>query len=1449
MRLPSSNTVCRRKRWLAALLGLVLGLAFSVSEALADEGEVTGSSEQLLTSFEQIWRLSGAERRQWHRVRLEYVVYYYDPLWSASWGRCGEAESYLSLGPTPFPIKAGQRVLIEGSIQPSEGMRVAEPQVRVLAESAPIEVLSTTGQLRQSDRFNKRVVTVEGYVDRQNARDANHLEFTLIAEGEPVLAFMLWRNEAPLPQLAGRLVKAKGVYFARSESAGLAPTIELWVQGGDDVTVVGSLENDPRFEITATPVASLPNAPPKTLIRMAGTVKDQKPGRRLVLQDETGEAVVHSCQSLVLEPEERVEAIGYPLRTAEGWGVGQAVFRRAQKLLTSVTEVWALPEAERHRRHRVRFETLVYYFDPGWKVLWGRVAGNDDYLSLGPEAGPIRSGQRVLIEGSVLPANNMTVEPPRVTVLQDRVPLDPIPTKGRIGLTEAFNKKWVSVEAHVDRLSRKDSTHAELDLVVEGHLMVGRLLLEPEEGLPSWEDARLRLNGVYTATQDPTGGVPSLELWIPGTRQAEVLGWLKDDERFQRPATPIDQLSSARGDSLVRVVGTVRSQRPGTQLTIRDETGQLSLETVQTRLIQVGEAVEAIGYPKAEGTRVVLRNAVFRRSEAAPLVVREGLPKLRLADQLRELQPEEAARGYPVQLSGVVTWARPNADFCYVMDASGGVRVYYPPDFTPSFYAGTKIEVAGTTAPGRFTPVVLASAVHTYSTIELPDPRPVTLEQAQTGVEEGQWISMSGYVRGATITGPWSRLELTTSGGEFQALLGAPHDRWAKLVGSVVRVVGVCSALTNDKRQLTGVQLWVPMSRFVEIEDPAPRDPFAFPTRSIASLRQFSSINALNRRVRVAGTVIYQEPGRVIQIQDETDGLLVLSQDQAPLSLGDQIEAVGFPGRQNNRIVLRESVYRRMGAAPEPAPLPVASIGVINEELDGRLVQVNGRLLDVGTDERGIRLLVEQEQALFDAVLPAAVKQVPDDWVAQTQVALTGVYTVQLDEYRRPQALRIKLRTPADVAVLRRPPWWTAKRALGATGALAVVMLLGFGWLVALRRRVSRQHGVILEQVESERAARLEAALARASKLESLGVLAGGLAHDFNNLLTVIMGNLSLAKVDPRIEPDTVRCLTESEKAALRARDLTQQLLTFAKGGNPMRVATRLPDLVREAAQFALHGANVRCTYTMAPDLWLASVDKGQFGQVVHNIVLNASQAMPAGGVIQITLQNEEVTETRAGLVAGKYVRLSFADSGSGIAPEHLPRIFEPYFSTKPQSTGLGLATVYSIVRKHDGHIEASSRLREGTNVTVWLPAAPEPTVPVSSDLATLPHARRVLLMDDESSIRLLASTILKRAGYEVVAVDEGAAAVNEFAGARAAGRPFDLVILDLTVPGGMGGGDAMAKLREMDPAVRAIVSSGYSSDPIMANYRAHGFSARVPKPYQASELLDVVRSVQAQAK
>lgn len=371
----------------------------------------------------------------------------------------------------------------------------------------------------------------------------------------------------------------------------------------------------------------------------------------------------------------------------------------------------------------------------------------------------------------------------------------------------------------------------------------------------------------------------------------------------------------------------------------------------------------------------------------------------------------------------------------------------------------------------------------------------------------------------------------------------------------------------------------------------------------------------------------------------------------------------------------------------------------------------------------------------------------------------------------------------------------------------------------------------------------MEEELLRIQKLESIGLLAGGIAHDFNNILSAILGNLSLAKTYVQPTDPVHDNLEETERACLRARGLTQQLLTFSRGGAPVKKSVAIGDLIREWGKFALRGSNVTGEFHMAEDLWPVEIDEGQMNQVVNNLVINAVQAMPRGGAVKVSAENVIIGESAMlPLQAGRYVKLSLADQGCGIPVEILPRIFDPYFSTKETGSGLGLATAHSIINRHSGYITVESQPELGSVFHIYLPAARHEAPKEGKERSlTFSGKGRILVMDDDDMLRKLVNAMLCRLGYEVVAAADGAEAIDIY---KNSAHPFAAVIMDLTVPGGMGGKEAIKLLREFDPKVKAIVSSGYSIDPVMADYRSYGFLGRVSKPYDMAELSKVLHDV-----
>jgi len=388
--------------------------------------------------------------------------------------------------------------------------------------------------------------------------------------------------------------------------------------------------------------------------------------------------------------------------------------------------------------------------------------------------------------------------------------------------------------------------------------------------------------------------------------------------------------------------------------------------------------------------------------------------------------------------------------------------------------------------------------------------------------------------------------------------------------------------------------------------------------------------------------------------------------------------------------------------------------------------------------------------------------------------------------------------------------------------------------------------GVVLAFRDMTEKTRMAQHIMKNQQLESLGVLAGGIAHDFNNLLTGIMGNVSLAMMCLEPKNKAFKKLQEVENIYERVKELIQNLLTFSKGSAPVKKTLSIGQLIKHATNFTLSGSNVRCNFTIPEDAWPVDVDEGQINRVITNLVINADQAMPDGGVIDIRLENETITETGLGQFNdGRYLLITIEDHGTGIPESHLPKIFDPYFTSKQRGNGLGLATVYSIIRNHDGHICVESKQGVGTTFYIYLPASENEPVARSVVKSGVVRGKgKVLVMDDEEIIRQVTLEMLDQLGYRVTVCSDGKEAIDLYRQAAEAGEPYDVVLVDLTIPGGMGGQQTMQKLQEINPEVKGIVSSGYSNDSIVAYYKEYGFSGFVLKPYLIEELSETMSTV-----
>lgn len=387
--------------------------------------------------------------------------------------------------------------------------------------------------------------------------------------------------------------------------------------------------------------------------------------------------------------------------------------------------------------------------------------------------------------------------------------------------------------------------------------------------------------------------------------------------------------------------------------------------------------------------------------------------------------------------------------------------------------------------------------------------------------------------------------------------------------------------------------------------------------------------------------------------------------------------------------------------------------------------------------------------------------------------------------------------------------------------------------------------GVIFDVTEHKK---MEGELFKAQRLESLGLIAGGIAHDFNNFLTAVCGNIELAKIILPPEDEAYKILSEAEKASITAKGLTQQLLTFSRGGAPVKETMYINELLKDSATFAVRGSKVKCEFSIPDDLWPVEIDKGQIAQVINNLVINGVHAMPRGGSLAIRAENVMISDKDNFplLEDGKYIRISIEDKGTGIPQEHLQKIFDPFFTTKDKGSGLGLSISYSIIKRHNGLITVKSEFDIGTTFHIYLPVSKGKAQSVEENVKenSSPQNGKILLMDDEDMVLEMTEKILNHIGFKVVSVRDGDRAVAEYMAAKESGESFDVVILDLTVPGGMGGREAISRLLDFDPGVKAIIMSAYYNDPVMANFKKYGLKGVITKPFNIAKMKDVLNEV-----
>ncbi|HAY21809.1 MAG TPA: hypothetical protein DCY27_06515 [Desulfobacterales bacterium] len=519
-------------------------------------------------------------------------------------------------------------------------------------------------------------------------------------------------------------------------------------------------------------------------------------------------------------------------------------------------------------------------------------------------------------------------------------------------------------------------------------------------------------------------------------------------------------------------------------------------------------------------------------------------------------------------------------------------------------------------------------------------------------------------------------------------------------------------------------------------------------------------------------------------------------------------------------------------------------------DAQGQPLEIIGYMLDVTERREAQELLKDNEQFLQDIF--DSIPDVLDILALDLTIIRTNQAGRRFNKQPSPGRKCYEVYHSREVPCELCPVQQTIRTGKASRGTVAIHVAGAGDRFLEIRsfpmmNRTSGQLAAVIAHVRDvTEYKRAQDERLQCSKLESLATLAGGIAHDFNNILTAILGNIGLVLLQEVIKSEVQDRLMQAQQACFQAQTLARQLLTFAKGGAPIKRIVCLAKLLKESVTLTLSGSNTLCDLSIPAELWAVEADAGQLGQAFSNLLMNADQAMPEGGVLKVAAENLIVQAKSAlPLPGGKYVKLTFTDQGIGISPKYLNKIFDPYFSTRHKGSGLGLTTAYAIIKNHAGIIQVDSQVGIGTTFTVYLPATEKETVQDEPrSVESIRGQGKILVMDDEKMVRDVLGRMLMQLGYTVELVCEGSQVLERFVQAKKSGSPFDAVILDLTIPGGLGGKSTIRELLKIDPQVKAIVSSGYYDDPVMANYQDYGFCEVIAKPYRITELGEIVRRV-----